>query len=61
MDAAEEGENAQTARRFIIALPKELTLEQNIELIRQYCQITFVDKGMIADIAIHFIDPPINS
>ena len=35
-------------------------MEQNIELIRHYCQTTFVDKGMIADIAIHFNheDPP---
>ena len=54
MDAAEKAQDAQTARRFIIALPKELTMEQNIELIRQYCQSTFVDKGMIADIAVHF-------
>lgn len=53
MDAAETGENAQTARRLIIALPKELTLEQNVALIRRYCQTTFVDKGMIADIAVH--------
>ena len=60
VDAAEKGQNAQTARRLIIALPKELTMEQNIELIRQYCQTTFVDKGMIADIAVHFNheDPP---
>lgn len=60
MDAAEDSPNAQTARRFIIALPNELTLEQNIELIRQFCQTTFVDKGMIADIAVHFDhkDPP---
>ena len=54
VDAAEDSPTAQTARRFIIALPKELTLEQNIALIRQYCQTTFVDKGMIADIAVHF-------
>lgn len=54
VDAAEKGQDAQTARRIIIALPKELTIEQNIELIRQYCQTTFVDKGMIADIAVHF-------
>lgn len=54
VDAAEKTQDAQTARRFIIALPKELTMEQNIELIRQYCQSTFVDKGMIADIAVHF-------
>lgn len=53
VDAAETGENAQTARRLIIALPKELTLEQNITLIRRYCQTTFVDKGMIADIVVH--------
>ena len=54
VDAAEKGQNAQTARRLIIALPKELTIEQNIELIRHYCQTTFVDKGMVADIAVHF-------
>ena len=53
VDTAEKGENAQTARRLIIALPKELTLEQNIALIRQYVQTTFVDKGMIADLAVH--------
>ena len=60
VDAAEDSPSAQTARRLIIALPKELTLEQNTELIRQYCQTTFVDKGMIADIAVHFNheDPP---
>ena len=60
VDASEDSPNAQTARRLIIALPKELTLEQNIELIRLYCQTTFVDKGMIADIAVHFDhkDPP---
>ena len=53
VDAAEKGENAQTARRLIIALPKELSLEENITLIRQYCRTVFVDKGMIADIAVH--------
>lgn len=53
VDVAEKGDNAQTARRFIIALPKELTLEQNTQLIRDFCQTQFVDKGMITDIAIH--------
>ena len=36
-----------------MALPKELTQEQNIELIRNYCQTSFVDRGMIADFAVH--------
>ena len=53
VDAAEEKSTAQTARRIIMALPKELTQEQNIELIRNYCQASFVDRGMIADFAVH--------
>lgn len=53
VDASERKATAQTARRIIIALPKELTREQNIELIRNYCQTSFVDRGMIADFAVH--------
>lgn len=53
VDAAEDKSTAQTARRIIMALPKELTKEQNIELIRNYCQTSFVDRGMIADFAVH--------
>ena len=60
VDASEPKDNAQTARRFIITLPKELPIEENIRLIRDYCQKQFVDRGMIADIAVHFDDkePP---
>ena len=60
VDASEPKDNAQTARRFIITLPKELSIEDNIRLIRDYCQKQFVDRGMIADIAVHFDDkePP---
>ncbi len=53
VDASETKATAQTARRIIIALPKELTQEQNIEMIRNYCQTSFVDRGMIADFAVH--------
>ena len=53
VDASESKSMAQTARRIIMALPKELTREQNIELIRNYCQTSFVDRGMIADFAVH--------
>ena len=37
VDAAEKSRSAQTARRFTIALPKELSFEQNLALIRDYC------------------------
>ena len=53
VDASEAKSTAQTARRIIVALPKELSQEQNIELIRNYCQTSFVDRGMIADFAVH--------
>ncbi len=45
--------NGQLARDINIALPRELSLQKNIELVRQYAQENFVDKGMIADINIH--------
>ena len=46
------------ARRFEIALPKELPLETGIEMIREHCREQFVSRGMIADIAIHDPNPP---
>ena len=60
VDASETKDNAQTARRFIITLPKELSIEENIQLIRDYCRNQFVDRGMIVDLAVHFDDkePP---
>lgn len=45
--------NAQLAREIEFALPVELSMEQNISLAREYVQNYFVDKGMIADIAVH--------
>ena len=58
VEAVENNWNSQLARRFVIALPKELPMEQRVELIREYCYEQFVSKGMIADIAIHDPDPP---
>ena len=49
----EKAINAQLARNFIIALPKELSLEENKDLIGEFIQENFVSKGMIADLAIH--------
>lgn len=36
-----------------MTLPRELTLEQSKALIKNFVQKQFVDRGMIADIAIH--------
>ena len=45
VDAAETSVNAQTARSMLFALPRELTDEQNLALVRDFCQKEFVDKG----------------
>ena len=57
-EAAEPNWNSQLARRMKITLPRELSLEENIALAREYCQKEFVDKGMIADLAVHDPAPP---
>ena len=49
----EKASNAQLARNFIIALPKELSFKENKKLITDFIQENFVSKGMIADLAIH--------
>lgn len=45
--------NSQTAREVEVALPKELTREEQIYLLKDYVQENFVKLGMCADIAIH--------
>lgn len=53
VEAVEKNWNSQLARRMKIALPIELSMEDNIALAREYVQQEFVSKGMIADLAIH--------
>lgn len=53
VEHAERHKKAQLAYSFDIALQNELTIEENIELARMFVQRNFVDKGMIADLAIH--------
>ena len=49
VDAAETSVNAQTARSMLFALLRELTDEQNLALVRDFCQKEFVDKGMVCN------------
>ena len=50
--------NAQLARRIHITLPKEISLEMSIELVREYCEKQFKDEGMCVDLCVHEPDPP---
>ena len=51
----ERRSDSQLCREVEVALPCELTPDQNLKLIRGFVQSQFVDKGMIADLAIHHV------
>ena len=57
VEASERRKDAQLARELTIALPAELTLPQQEELLRGYLQQQFVRQGMVADYAIHHDNP----
>jgi len=56
IEQSEKRKDAQLAREFTLAIPRELDRESKIELIREYVKANFVNLGMIADINIHHID-----
>ena len=53
VEQVEKRSDAQLAYSFDIALQNELSMEENIELAREFVQKYFVSDGMIADLAIH--------
>ena len=52
----EKAGNAQLAREIDAALPIELSREEQIRLVREYCSSQFVSKGMCTDFALHDTD-----
>ncbi len=57
VEEKETRKNSQTAREINVALPVELTREQQIDLAQRFVKETFVDKGMVADLCLHDLDP----
>lgn len=53
VEAGEKRKDAQTARELRIMIPRELSPDDRITLVRDYVQKAFVAKGMIADVAWH--------
>ena len=53
VELSEKSNNAQLAREVEIALPVELSREEQARLVREYCSSQFVSKGMIADFNLH--------
>lgn len=53
VEHTEKRKDAQLAREIIFALPQELDLNTDIELMKNFVKENFTDKGMIADWNIH--------
>lgn len=53
IEAVEKRRDAQLAREIEVALPRELDRGERLELLRGFVQREFVDRGMIADVAVH--------
>ena len=53
VEKIEKAKNAQLAREIEISLPRELTREQSIFLVRGYVKQHFVAAGMCADVCLH--------
>ena len=54
VEAFEVRKDAQLAREVEFAIPREMTEAQGIELARDFVRGEFVDRGMIADLNVHW-------
>lgn len=54
VEAAEKRKDAQLAREVEFALPRELSKKDNVKLAREFVKAEFVEKGMIADLNVHW-------
>jgi hypothetical protein len=53
VERSERRKDAQTARIIRLALPRELTFDQMLQLVRRFLKWKFVDRGYAVDFAIH--------
>ena len=56
VEEVETAKDSRLAREFVVALPIELSREQQIELLQAFIREQFVPDGMCADAAIHDTD-----
>jgi Ti-type conjugative transfer relaxase TraA len=54
IEATEKRKDAQLAREVEFAIPREMNQSQGIELARDFVQSEFVERGMIADLNVHW-------
>ena len=53
VESCDKRKDARTALEIEVTLPKELSYEQNIKLVKEYVKNEFLTKGVIADVCFH--------
>jgi Ti-type conjugative transfer relaxase TraA len=53
VERVEKRKDAQLAREIEIGLPRELSADQQVALLRDFVKTNFVSAGMIADVSLH--------
>lgn len=56
VEAVEKRKDAQLCREVEVAIPRELTVDQQRQLVLDFAQEQFVARGMVADVAFHHQD-----
>jgi Ti-type conjugative transfer relaxase TraA len=54
VEAGEVRKDAQLAREIEFSIPREMSQAQGVELARDFVQREFVDRGMVADLNVHW-------
>ena len=54
VEATEKRKDAQLSREVEFSIPREMTQAQGVELARDFAQAEFVERGMIADLNVHW-------
>ena len=54
VEAGEKRKDAQLAREVEFSIPRELNQQQGIQLAREFVEKQFVDRGMVADLNVHW-------
>lgn len=54
VEDSEKRSDSQLAKDHVIALPKELSREQHIEMAKQFAQEQFVKEGVAVDVNVHY-------
>lgn len=53
VEMVEKAKDSQLAREIEVSIPIEIPEHQRVQLMREFCQKNFVDRGMVADFCLH--------